>query len=92
MRQRGDRNEGFFKNANQQAAGAGAASLDALYKRARQTGALNLSQKSLDIVPAVVFVLDAHAGEGEKFWEFNSVSARGDPAYRCSALGVDVCN
>ena len=71
MRQRGARNEGFFKNANQQ----GAASLDALYKAARQTGSLNLSQKNLDAVPAVVFALDAHAGEGEKFWEFNSVSA-----------------
>lgn len=90
MRQRGARNEGFFKNADQQA-GAGAASLDALYKGARQTGALNLSQKNLDVVPAVVFALDAHAGEGEKFWEFNSVSAR-DPACRCPELSINACN
>ena len=71
MRQRGTRNEGFFNNAKES---GGAASLEALYKGARQSGSLNLSQKSLDAVPAVVYCLDAHAGEGEKFWEFNGVS------------------
>mmetsp|Transcript_30197 Transcript_30197/g.56130 ORF Transcript_30197/g.56130 Transcript_30197/m.56130 type:complete len:633 (-) Transcript_30197:945-2843(-) len=92
MRQRGARNEGFFKNANQQGAGAGAASLDALYKGARQTGALNLSQKNLDIVPAVVFALDAHAGEGEKFWEFNTLTKLDLSHNTLTALPPDVGN
>lgn len=71
MRQRGARNEGFFNNTKAQ---VGMASFEALFKGARQSGALNLSQKSLDAVPEQVFALDAHAGDGEKFWEFNSVS------------------
>ena len=69
MRPRGARNEGFF-NAR---AGGTVASLDALYKSARHSGSLNLSQKGLDEVPPEVFSLEAHAVEGEKFWEFTPV-------------------
>lgn len=77
MHRRGARNEGFFNN-NQRGAGAGAAagaaSLDAMFKSARQSGQLNLSQKDLEEVPPAVYSLDSHGTEEEKFWEFNSVS------------------
>jgi hypothetical protein len=83
MRQQRTRNEGFFQQQQQQQGGGSGGGgvtgggVEALLRAARRSGSLNLSQRSLQHAPAPIFRLDQHAEEGEKFWEFCSVSEGG---------------
>lgn len=72
-----ERNTAFFKQGDlKDEAGNGETSGGMLniFKNARATGKLNLSARSLTVIPDEVFMLGTSLQEGEKFWELNPLS------------------